>query len=71
MMGTLGTTGLMAAPHLKPLPSFTQESDVNIVGPKAGYTPQIRDHSFYDELDANGNIVSSERYEHIGLRLPC
>ena len=40
-IGTLGTTGLMAAPHLQPLPSFTQESDVNIVGPKAGYTPQI------------------------------
>jgi|TARA_R110000737_G_C14376817_1_gene449827 hypothetical protein len=38
-IGTLGTTGLMAAPHLQPLPSLTQESDINILGPKAGYTP--------------------------------
>nr|WP_299485818.1 DUF664 domain-containing protein [uncultured Allomuricauda sp.] len=40
-MGALGTTGLMAAPHLKPLPSFTHDSDLNIFGPKEGYTPQL------------------------------
>ena len=39
--GTLGATNLFAAPHLKPLPSFSQDSDINIVGPKEGYTPQI------------------------------
>lgn len=40
-IGALGTTGLIAAPHLQPLPSFTQDSDVNIFGPKEGYTPQV------------------------------
>nr|WP_299167208.1 DUF664 domain-containing protein [uncultured Allomuricauda sp.] len=40
-MGALGTTGLIAAPHLKPLPSFTKDSDLNIFGPKEGYTPQL------------------------------
>ncbi len=40
-IGALGTTGLMAAPHLRPLTSFSQDSDVNIVGPKEGYTPQV------------------------------
>lgn len=40
-MGTLGATSLMAAPHLQPLPVSSQDSDINIVGPKEGYTPQI------------------------------
>ncbi|WP_350288158.1 DUF664 domain-containing protein [uncultured Croceitalea sp.] len=40
-LGTITTTGVMAAPHLQPLPSFTQDSEVNIVGPKEGYTPQV------------------------------
>lgn len=39
--GALGTTSLIAPPHLEPLGYFTQESDVNIVGPKEGFTPQI------------------------------
>ena len=40
--GALGTGGaLFAAPHLAPLPNYTQEDDINIVGPKEGYTPQI------------------------------
>jgi len=39
--GTLGASSLFAAPPLKPLPSFSQDSDINIVGPKEGYTPQI------------------------------
>ena len=40
--GTLGTSGtLLAAPHLRPLPSFSRENDINIVGPKEGFTPQI------------------------------
>ncbi|MDT0607164.1 DinB family protein [Croceitalea rosinachiae] len=40
-LGALGATGVMAAPHLQPLPKFSQDSDVNIFGPKEGYTPQI------------------------------
>jgi hypothetical protein len=43
-LGALGTTAVMAAPHLQPLhplQSFSQDSDVNIVGPKEGYTPQV------------------------------
>ena len=40
-LSALGSTGVMAAPHLQPLPSFTQDSEVNIVGPKEGYTPQL------------------------------
>ena len=39
--GVIGTGSLFAAPHLHPLPSFSQDSDLNIVGPKEGYTPQI------------------------------
>ena len=39
--GTLGASSLFAAPHLQPLPSFSQDSDINIVGPKEGFTPQI------------------------------
>lgn len=39
--GALGTSSLMAAPHLQPLPHYSQDSDINIVGPKEGYTPQI------------------------------
>ena len=43
-IGTLGATAVMAAPHLQPLhplKGFSQDSDVNIIGPKEGYTPQI------------------------------
>ena len=40
-LGTLGASSVMAAPHLQPLPSYTQDDDINIVGPKEGYTPQI------------------------------
>ncbi|WP_350292161.1 DUF664 domain-containing protein [uncultured Croceitalea sp.] len=40
-LGAISTTGVIAAPHLKPLPSFIQDSEVNIVGPKEGYTPQL------------------------------
>ncbi|GMN09229.1 DinB family protein [Croceitalea sp. MTPC9] len=40
-LGAFGTTAVMAAPHLEPLPNYTQDSDVNIVGPKEGYTPQV------------------------------
>ncbi len=40
-IGAFSATGVMAAPHLQPLPSFTQDSDINIVGPKEGYTPQV------------------------------
>lgn len=39
-MGAFGTTSLLAAPHLIPL-HFTQENDINIVGPKEGYTSQV------------------------------
>ena len=40
--GTIGTAGaLFAAPHLTPLPIFSQEDAINIVGPKEGFTPQI------------------------------
>ncbi|WP_394971327.1 DinB family protein [uncultured Croceitalea sp.] len=40
-LGAFGTSSVIAAPHLQPLPSFTQDSDINIVGPKEGYTPQV------------------------------
>lgn len=41
-VGALGaTSALFASPHLAPLASFSQEDDINIVGPKEGYTPQI------------------------------
>jgi len=41
-VGALGTgSTLFAAPHLAPLSSFSQEDEINIVGPKDGYTPQI------------------------------
>ncbi|MDB4292168.1 DinB family protein [Maribacter sp.] len=41
-LGALGTGGaVFAAPHLAPLPSFSQEDDINIVGPKEGFTPQV------------------------------
>lgn len=39
--GALGTTSLFATTHLQPLPHYTQDSDINIVGPKDGYTPQL------------------------------
>lgn len=39
--GAISTGSLFAAPHLKPLPGYTQENDLNIVGPKEGFTPQI------------------------------
>lgn len=43
-IGALGTKAVMATPHLQPLhplKGFSQDSEVNIVGPKEGYTPQI------------------------------
>lgn len=40
-LGALASTSVIAAPHLQPLSSYSQDSDVNIVGPKEGYTPQI------------------------------
>ncbi|QCX00385.1 DinB family protein [Aggregatimonas sangjinii] len=41
-LAALGTGGAMfGAPHLSPLPSSSQENDINVVGPKEGYTPQI------------------------------
>lgn len=40
-IGALGTNHLLAAPHLQPLYSLSQDDNVNIVGPKTGYTPQI------------------------------
>ena len=40
-IGALGANHLFAAPHLKPLNNFAQDANINIVGPKEGYTPQI------------------------------
>lgn len=40
-LGAFSASSVMAAPHLRPLPSYTQDSDINIVGPKDGYTPQV------------------------------
>jgi hypothetical protein len=40
-LGAFGVSSISAAPHLQPLPHFSQDSDINIVGPKEGYTPQI------------------------------
>lgn len=39
-VGALGTGSLFAAPHLMPLP-FSLQDDINIVGPKEGFSPQI------------------------------
>lgn len=39
--GGFGITNVMAAPHLEPLPLFSTDDELNIVGPKEGYTPQI------------------------------
>jgi len=39
-LGGLATTGLMAAP-LPPALTFTQDNELNIIGPKEGYTQQI------------------------------
>lgn len=39
--GAIGTVPLFAAPHLQPLPTFSQDGDLNIVGPKEGFAPQI------------------------------
>lgn len=40
-IGAFGANHLFAAPHLKPLNSLPQDANINIVGPKEGYTPQI------------------------------
>ena len=39
-LGTLGTTGLMAAPHEAPL-QYSQEDRPNVFGPKEGYTEHM------------------------------
>ncbi len=40
-IGALGTNHLLAAPYLKLLYNLSQDNNINIVGPKTGYTPQI------------------------------
>lgn len=38
---TMGTSSLLAFPLGEPTTMVTQESDINIIGPKEGYSPQI------------------------------
>ena len=38
---TMGTSSLLAFPLGKPTTIVTQETDINIIGPKEGYSPQI------------------------------
>lgn len=40
-IGALGASSLFASQQSLPTGNFIQDSDINIVGPKEGYTPQI------------------------------
>ncbi len=40
-IGALGTSSLFASQETMPTGNFSQDSDINIVGPKEGYSPQI------------------------------
>ena len=40
-VGALGSGALYASPDFMPLGNLSQQNDINIVGPKEGFTPQI------------------------------
>ena len=65
---TIGSAGLMSfSPTQKPIPSGI--NDLNIVGPKEGYAPQIGTLVSMMNWMRYVNFKTSKWYEHKGFRL--
>ena len=54
-----GTTALTLLPESV----FASDDQINIIGPKPGYAPQVRNTRVYVDVDANGNPTERERLD--------